>query len=235
MNGLAAIAMIEKNFSQAAALYKEALHITKEHSEDFRLDPLLNIHILHNLAEILPLVTDSPEQPPLAMQQYFGCSEMEIENDKKLYRNAVKRQKIGEKGNSSFAVGAGNLPGHTCNDFENALKDERKCDYEQESLRIACEQLKNKYLSAFSSKLCAAQQDFKKSFVQVHLDSVLWHLGAQYIMCKKCRTLLPSHNKPQTYDATAFFFVALKINYKALFLSIKRWEKNIADFVSQVH
>lgn len=167
LNGLAAIAMIEKNFSQAAALYKEALHITKEHSEDFRLDPLLNIHILHNLAEILPLVTDSPEQPPLAMQQYFGCSEMEIENDKKLYRNAVKRQKIGEKGNSSFAVGAGNLPGHTCNDFENALKDERKCDYEQESLRIACEQLKNKYLSAFSSKLCAAQQDFKKSFVQV--------------------------------------------------------------------
>ncbi|KAH0979320.1 hypothetical protein GBA52_006497 [Prunus armeniaca] len=58
LNGLAGIAVIEQNFTQALSLYKEALALAEEHSEDFRLDPLLNIHIYHNLAEILALATN---------------------------------------------------------------------------------------------------------------------------------------------------------------------------------
>ncbi|KAF3554843.1 hypothetical protein F2Q69_00017781 [Brassica cretica] len=59
LNGIAAISMLKQEFSEAVSLYKEALNITEENAEDFRLDPLLNIHILHNLAEILPLVSES--------------------------------------------------------------------------------------------------------------------------------------------------------------------------------
>ncbi|KAI7996620.1 Protein NRT1/ PTR FAMILY 5.6 [Camellia lanceoleosa] len=55
LNGLAGIAIINQDFSQAASLYREALVLAEEHSEDFRLDPLLNIHIHYNLAEIRPL------------------------------------------------------------------------------------------------------------------------------------------------------------------------------------
>ncbi|KAL3565484.1 hypothetical protein D5086_033530 [Populus alba] len=55
LNALAGIAILEQNFPQAVSLYKEALALSQEHREDFRLDPLLNIHIHHNLADILAL------------------------------------------------------------------------------------------------------------------------------------------------------------------------------------
>lgn len=75
LNGLAGIAIIEEKLSQAVSLYKEALDITQEHSEDFRLDPLMSIHIRHNLAEILPMVTTSSDQLPVEIQQFSGSSE----------------------------------------------------------------------------------------------------------------------------------------------------------------
>ncbi|XP_073129793.1 uncharacterized protein [Henckelia pumila] len=59
LNGLAGIAMIKQDYKEAVSLYKEAVFIVEEHSDDFRLDPLLNIHIHHNLSEVLPLSVDS--------------------------------------------------------------------------------------------------------------------------------------------------------------------------------
>ncbi|KAK9159338.1 hypothetical protein Scep_005912 [Stephania cephalantha] len=53
LNGMAGVAIIEKDHSRALSLYEEALTLAEEHSNDFRLDPLLNLHIHHNLAEIL--------------------------------------------------------------------------------------------------------------------------------------------------------------------------------------
>lgn len=38
-------------------------------------------------------------------------------------------------------------------------------------LRLACESLKLKFLSVFNSKLSLAQEDFRKSYVQVYIPS----------------------------------------------------------------
>ena len=62
INGLAGIAVLKQDFAQAVSLYKEALALAEENLEDFRLDPLLNIHIHHNLAEILLLSSDNKKQ-----------------------------------------------------------------------------------------------------------------------------------------------------------------------------
>lgn len=55
LNGLAGIAAIEQDFVRAVSLYKEALSFADQHAEDFRLDPLLDLHIHYNLAELVPL------------------------------------------------------------------------------------------------------------------------------------------------------------------------------------
>ncbi|KAL6127971.1 hypothetical protein ACLB2K_071332 [Fragaria x ananassa] len=117
LNGLAGIAVIEQNFTQAVSLYKESLTLAEEHAEDFRLDPLLNIHIHHNLAEILPLATSSS---PSKAEHMAPCDE------------------------------------HVA-----------KSSFTDISLRTVCDNLKQKYLSAFNSKLFMTRQEFKKTYTQV--------------------------------------------------------------------
>nr|GEX28330.1 E3 ubiquitin-protein ligase SHPRH [Tanacetum cinerariifolium] len=73
VNGLAGIAIIKQEFSQVVSLYKESLELAEKHSQDFRVDPLLNIHIHYNLAEIFPLTSDSLQQSQLG-QPYTKCS-----------------------------------------------------------------------------------------------------------------------------------------------------------------
>nr|GEV00315.1 E3 ubiquitin-protein ligase SHPRH [Tanacetum cinerariifolium] len=67
------IAIIKQEFPQVVSLYKEALELAEEHSEDFRVDPLINIHIHYRLAEILPLTSDSLQQSQLG-KPYTECS-----------------------------------------------------------------------------------------------------------------------------------------------------------------
>ncbi|CAN0923759.1 E3 ubiquitin-protein ligase SHPRH [Linum grandiflorum] len=119
LNALAGIAIIKHNFGDAVTLYREALALAEEHSEDFRLDPLLNIHLHHNLYEVLL------KEP--------GCSS------------------------------------ETCShgDHTDILEPSKNSLNSDKSLRVACESLKQKYLSVFSSKLYVTQQDFKKSYMQV--------------------------------------------------------------------
>ncbi|KAK4835874.1 hypothetical protein QYF36_015629 [Acer negundo] len=176
LNGLAGIAMIEKDLSEAVSLYKEAMALVEEHSEDFRLDPLLNIHLHHNLAEILPMVTNCSEQHPLKGQQYSLSSEKasKVHNIEKCDQNAAKRQKLSKQDNSDFIV-SGNEPDHTCI-LENGFHCDKVSDNEfhvsspsfsDASLRTACENFKQKYLSVFSSKLSVTQQEFRKLYTQV--------------------------------------------------------------------
>ncbi|CAF2298271.1 unnamed protein product [Brassica napus] len=138
LNGIAAISMLKQEFSEAVSLYKEALSITEEHAEDFRLDPLLNIHILHNLAEILPLVQSHKR---------------DVKDDD--HRRAAKRQRINELDSSTHASS------------ESGLKKDGEYHEECKTLDTVCDTLKVKYLSAFNSKLSSAQQEFKKSYDQV--------------------------------------------------------------------
>ncbi|CAH9090614.1 unnamed protein product [Cuscuta epithymum] len=135
LNGLAGIAIIEKDIPQAISLYKEALAVTEDHSEDFHLDPLLNIHINHNLAEVLPQIAD--EFMTEGVEDHFRNS----------LQSETKKREVS------------NL---TIKDSSNSY-----IETERQHLKASCEIYKQKYLSVFSSKLCIAQQEFRKSYEQV--------------------------------------------------------------------
>ena len=168
LNALAGIAIIEQNSSQAVSLYKEALELTEEHSEDFRLDPLLNIHIHHNLAEILPRVPDCSSE--LTSEQFSGGSEKSsrIHSAEKCDLNAAKRRKVCTEDNSEYTIDTSYISNLTESDQEgNSEKCISSRSFNIASLQAACENLKQKYLSVFSSRLSVSQQDFGKSYVQV--------------------------------------------------------------------
>ncbi|CAH2058593.1 unnamed protein product [Thlaspi arvense] len=161
LNGIAAIAMLKQEFSEAVSLYKEALNITEEHAEDFRLDPLLNIHILHNLAEILPLVESYGRK-----RSASGSPESNIDVKDDDHHRAAKRQKINERDSATH------VSSETAHQWESDAQDSslhKDGEYHEEykHLDTVCDTLKEKYLSAFNSKLSAAQQEFRKSYNQV--------------------------------------------------------------------
>lgn len=163
LNGLAGIALIECNTFQAVSLYKEALAIAEKYSEDFRLDPLLCIHILHNLAEILPSRPLKEEDPKILL---YG-----VENE--CFQDAVKRRKLSCKEDAS--IDSSNLSDF---DLSTILSDDG-------CLRTACGSMKRKFLSVFNSKLSVAQQEFRKSYKQVcdafkdrNNQSAVWWLEA---------------------------------------------------------
>lgn len=153
LNGLAGIVIIEQNFTQAVSLYKEALTLAEEHAEDFRLDPLLNIHIHHNLAEILPLATNCC---PSNGERISGNSgEMGPCDEHVAKRRKLSGEDISSENGFSIAQEYNNVSHASCSSFTDI------------SLRIVCDNIKQKYLSAFSSKLSLTQQEFKKSYTQV--------------------------------------------------------------------
>ncbi|KAA8533961.1 hypothetical protein F0562_031478 [Nyssa sinensis] len=139
LNGLSAIAIINQDFSLAVSLYKEALGLAEEHSEEFRLDPLLNIHIHHNLAEILPLTSD--------YSQSFQSNEKLTESSE-------------DKSSKTRVV-------EECDQHTMKRKKILSRSSSDGCLRTACENLKQKFLSVFNSKLFLAQQEFGKSYAQV--------------------------------------------------------------------
>ncbi|XP_059300867.1 uncharacterized protein LOC132053054 isoform X3 [Lycium ferocissimum] len=172
LNALAGIAIINQNYSQAVSLYQEALDVAEDHSEDFRLDPLLNIHITHNLSEVLPLSSDSSQKlecAPGSARDKVPNMEDAGESDK----GAVLREdKVKEESMlSSNSDDPSNLmPKTLAKDFvdensDTALKFSKCASYR--SLTTACEKLKEKFLSVFNLKLAGAQQEFKKSYDQV--------------------------------------------------------------------
>ncbi|CAL5322829.1 unnamed protein product [Camellia sinensis] len=174
LNGLAGIAIINQDFSQAASLYREALALAEEHSEDFRLDPLLNIHIHHNLAEILPLTPDylqNKQFPESSKNKASGVYDVE-----KCDQHDGKREKISGEDTSDLTIDAENLPEYTSDPLANGSNHDKECDAKAHlhsksssdgCLITECENLKQKFLSVFNSKLSLVQQEFKKSHVQV--------------------------------------------------------------------
>ncbi|KAL8247869.1 hypothetical protein R6Q59_009085 [Mikania micrantha] len=146
LNGLAGIAIIKQDFSQAISLYTEALEFAEEHSEDFRVDPLLNIHINYNLSEILPLTSEG--------LQHTICSGPES-----------------CKGNMCKTCDGKT---YDQNDILDGFDDGKNKVHRQhsmfskslnfQSLQMTCNNLKQKFLSVFYSRLYVAQQDFRKSY-----------------------------------------------------------------------
>nr|XP_043631781.1 E3 ubiquitin-protein ligase SHPRH [Erigeron canadensis] len=144
LNGLAGIAIIKQDFRQAISLYKEALELAEEHSEDFRVDPLLNIHIHYNLAEILPL-TDNLNT---------GCS-----GPGRCEGNGCKTCDVKSDDQCDILNGS--------NDEENIVHRPHsmlsRCTSYQ-SLQMTCNNLKQKFLSVFNTRLAVAQLEFRKSY-----------------------------------------------------------------------
>lgn len=81
------------------SLYREALALADENSVDFRLDPLLNLHIHHNLAELIPLTSEfsshclSSGSNPLENNQVKKRKETSVGKFEKFYVKRGKRSK----------------------------------------------------------------------------------------------------------------------------------------------
>ncbi|XP_054788420.1 uncharacterized protein LOC129294236 isoform X2 [Prosopis cineraria] len=174
LNGLAAISIMQKDFSQAALLYIEALTLAEDHSEDFRLDPLLNIHIHYNLAEILPLTTNISLELPCKGRQFSRTSQLKSTKKHILEEvdcSFVKKKKGNDSDDIYFKMASGEPLNSTPSFSENDLKRHQEVNDSSTSslqfLKAECEDLKHKYLSVFSSKLSAVQQEFQKVYLQV--------------------------------------------------------------------
>lgn len=187
------------------SLYKEALALADENSIDFRLDPLLNLHIHHNLAEIIPLTSEFLEHCLLAGSN--PSDNNEVKKRKAPYMDKfgkyyVKRGKTNMDCKPVFTWQDSSLEQHNTHDdgallipgsTEKSVKtlevntfshfssvDSKKTSPESDApchvssgcyaihcLRKMSENIKQKYLSAFVTKLSLAQEEFKTSSMQV--------------------------------------------------------------------
>ncbi|CAM8967736.1 unnamed protein product [Rhodiola kirilowii] len=144
LNGLAGIAIIRHDMHQAVAFYEESLAITKEHLEDFRLDPLMNLHVHHNLAEMYRESVPSLEHVQEKRERHVSESASSVEFDSVENGNRYKRSEV--------------------------IQDEVPIPLKliTRNLKVECEKVIQKFLSVFSSKLSTAQQDFRNLYSQVH-------------------------------------------------------------------
>lgn len=166
---------MQKDFSQAALLYIEALTLAEEHSEDFRLDPLLNIHIHRNLAEILPRTTNISLKLPCKGRKLSKTAQLKSKKHtlEKVDYCVAKKKKGNDSDDIYFNIASEELSNDTSSFSENDLNGHQEFDDASISslqfLMAECEDLKHKYLSVFSSKLSAVQQEFQKVYLQVHI------------------------------------------------------------------
>ncbi|KAF3613481.1 hypothetical protein FXO38_36222 [Capsicum annuum] len=169
MNALAGIAIINQNYSQAVSLYQEALALAEDHSEDFRLDPLLNIHITHNLSEVLPVGSDSSQKlecaPASARDKVSNIEDAEESDKVALFSEDKAKEKSMLLPNSNDPSNL--MSNSLANDSVDENSDTRLNFFSKCTMTTACEKLKEKFLSAFNLKLAGAQQEFKKSYDQV--------------------------------------------------------------------
>ncbi|KAI4383932.1 hypothetical protein MLD38_009712 [Melastoma candidum] len=194
LNALAALAIIEDNLCQAVSLYKEALQLSSEYSEDFSLDPLLSIHVHYNLSDILLKASHGQRETVDTEVNFGSCNTNPLKRpaiDMSDDLPAMKREKL----NESTEDGCLSTPSETCDlaiDLSgDILNQKTTCNVDppslpsysyHDTLRTTCEDVKQKYLTVFKSRLITAQQEFKKAHEQVndlftemkHQSSVWW-------------------------------------------------------------
>uniref|UniRef100_A0A1D1XWD7 E3 ubiquitin-protein ligase SHPRH n=1 Tax=Anthurium amnicola TaxID=1678845 RepID=A0A1D1XWD7_9ARAE len=179
LNGLAALALIEQDYKQASSLYREALSIAEENSEDFRLDPLLSLHVHHNLADLIALTSEFSPCSVMVGSEHEICET----KTGKLYGECYSRKrKLNKDTDLDLPSDIRSLknPKTLCSSdlFTIDLNGGKiiDCDAKFEAsfrlfddgyLRKTCESIKQKYLSAFISKLTSTQQEFVSIHTQV--------------------------------------------------------------------
>ncbi|KAJ8771167.1 hypothetical protein K2173_023492 [Erythroxylum novogranatense] len=161
LNALAGISIIKQNFSEAVLLYQEALALTAEHAEDFRLDPLLNIHIHHNLSELLPMTVECSSQLSPNGHDFHGSTEKILNSPSLESGHTSEMQKFR----------GGDIVDSPTDGKEQCLDIDQDSDASRSSsisyLKSACDNLKQKYLSVFITKHSIVQDEFRKSYMQV--------------------------------------------------------------------
>lgn len=158
INGLAGISILKQDFQQAVSLYKEALALAEENSEDFRLDPLLRIHIHHNLSEILQSSRNNPQQASYGLESSNDVSNVHELDESDHQVASAKLDAV----NSNLLIESQRLP-----DIPFDAKQSIPSQFTSDQLRTSCENLKQKFLHVFYSKLSTAQQDFRRAYEQV--------------------------------------------------------------------
>lgn len=190
LNGLAALAIIEKDLPRAVSLYTEASTLSEENLENFRLDPLLNLHILHNLAEINDAVL-SPNTNGNSNGEKTVIGSRK--GDGKLFEGFMKKQRILESGDSSSSgtlEALIEIPDSCSTEDPMAMDSCSKSDLQQQGdprtvrynfLIKQCECVKEKYMLQFISKLAAARDEFRSSYSQViDARNDCQHAGGDY-------------------------------------------------------
>ncbi|EEE67827.1 hypothetical protein OsJ_25598 [Oryza sativa Japonica Group] len=158
LNGLAGLAVIEQNNQEAISLYKEALALACENFDDFRVDPLLNLHINHNLAELLRASSEYLQECPLKEQ----TSEV----------HGARKRKETSPADSETSKEDKNINTQVCGSEEMDVENDSGCHTSSVCLadgclKNTCNSIREKYLSVFTSKLLIAQKDFSASFTEV--------------------------------------------------------------------
>lgn len=162
LNGLAALAIIESDLSRAVSLYREASTLSEENLEYFRLDPLLNLHILHNLAEINDAVLSSSTNGNSKGEKTVNGSK---KVDGKLFEGFMKKQRMLESGDNNSTRTLKKsiaIPDSCSTEDPMALDSCFSSDLQQQ-----CECIKEKYMLQFITKLAAARDEFRSSYSQV--------------------------------------------------------------------
>jgi E3 ubiquitin-protein ligase SHPRH len=178
LNGLAGIAIIEDDKTLAISLYKEALCLADEHHGNFGVDPLLNLHINHNLAELL---RNSPEYlPKCPVIEKQNCDEDAISrkrkdtNGGKFDQQNVKRRKKKENKTNNIGIEENGTSEEANNDDGGAkclgsdVKGHSPIEcYSDECMKRTCKMIIEKHLSTFGAKLSSTQIEFRASLEQV--------------------------------------------------------------------
>ncbi|KAH9308738.1 hypothetical protein KI387_036649 [Taxus chinensis] len=181
LNGMAALAIIENDPSRAVSLYREALTKTEENCDDFRLDPLLNLHILHNLAEMIAVSSNPNTKGNSEGGESFTGPKDE---DTTLYRSSqvgycTKQQKIEECiVSSSTRPSDQSSPRWDSSSMEDPRMADKCSKYDPQRQGVSrtlrdgfltkdCDSIKEKYMLQFTTKLAAARDEFRSSYSQV--------------------------------------------------------------------
>ncbi|XP_078436661.1 RING-finger, DEAD-like helicase, PHD and SNF2 domain-containing protein isoform X2 [Wolffia australiana] len=177
LNGLAAISFIEKDYKQTSSLYGEVLSISEKHSEDFRVDPLLSLHVHHNLADLLPLI---PKHMKNSLDEGPRELLLEVTTPKFSGECVAKRQKLCEHISSDFVGPQDGTEKYCCPkpcgiDLSHGAKSDSVVKTKASSalfddvfLKKKCKDITDKYLSIFLSKLSVARQEFLAGCAQVY-------------------------------------------------------------------
>ncbi|XP_015695228.2 E3 ubiquitin-protein ligase SHPRH [Oryza brachyantha] len=181
LNGLAGLAVIEQKNQEAISLYKEALALACENFDDFRVDPLLNLHINHNLAELLRDSSEYLQECPLKEQTFEAHGGRKRKETSPVDSDmcGIKRTKMCENSRSSLMTDSPetskedeNIDAQVCKNREMDVENDSGCHSSSvcladSCLKKTCNSIREKYLSVFTSKLLIAQKDFSASFTEV--------------------------------------------------------------------